>query len=110
MAFQIPFFVTAALLLGAHFLRVGNMALAALCACAPLLFLLRRRRVLMLLQLLAYGAAAAWIVIAGLLVEARLQAGQPWKLAALILGGVALFTLLAGLLLNSRKFKERYPT
>jgi uncharacterized membrane protein len=29
--------------------------------------------------------------------------------AALILAGVALLTLLAGLLLNSRSFRERYP-
>jgi hypothetical protein len=43
------------------------------------------------------------------LVEARLQAGRHWELAAMILAGVALFTLVAGLLLNSRKLKERYP-
>jgi hypothetical protein len=109
MALRLGLFITAALLLGAHFLRLGNLVLVALCLCAPLLFLHRKRRVLIVLQLLAYGAAATWIVAAVSLVESRLQSGQPWTLAAIILGGVALFTLLAGLLLNSRVVRERYP-
>jgi len=109
MALRIGLFITAALLFGAHFVRVGNLVVVALCLCAPLLFLYRRRAVLIVLQLLAYGAAATWIVVAARLVDSRLQSGQPWQLAALILGAVALFTLAAGLLLNSRSFRERYP-
>ena len=109
MAFPIALFVTAALLLGAHFLRFGSLVLVAACLCAPLLFMYRRRRVLLVLQALAYAAVAAWVWVAVRLIEARVQAGQPWKLAAAILGGVALFTLVAGLLLNSQKLKERYP-
>lgn len=109
MALRVGLFVVAALLLGAHFVRVGNLALVAVCAGAPLLFLYRRRRALLLLQVLAYAAALAWLVVAVRLVEARLEAGQPWKLAATILAAVALFTLLAGLLLNSRAIRERYP-
>jgi len=109
MALRIGLFVTAAMLLGAHYLRQGNLVLAALCLCAPLLLLYRKRWVLIVLPLLAYGAAASWIVLAVRLVESRLQSGQPWKLAAIILGAVALFTLLAGLQLNSRSVRERYP-
>ena len=109
MTLRISIFVIAALLLGAHFLRQGNLVLVALCACAPLLFLHRKRWVLIALQLLAYGAAASWIVLAVRLVELRLQLGHPWTLTAIILGTVALFTLLAGLLLNSRRIRERYP-
>jgi len=109
MALRIGLFIIAALLLGAHFLRLGNLAFVALCLCAPLLLLYRKRRVLIVLQLLAYGAAASWIVLGLRLVESRLQSGQPWKLAAMILAAVALFTLLAGLLLNSRVVRERYP-
>ncbi len=109
MALRIGFFVTAALLLGAHFLRQGNLILVALCLCAPLLLVYRKRWVLIVLPLLAYGAAASWTVLAVRLVELRLQSGEPWKLAAAILGAVALFTLIAGLLLNSRVVRERYP-
>lgn len=109
MAFRIALFATAALLLAAHFLRTGNLALVAACLGAPLLFLYRNRVVLLVLQLLAYGAAGVWAIVAVRLVEARLQAGQPWALAATILGAVALLTLVAGVLLNSRKLTDRYP-
>jgi hypothetical protein len=109
MALRIGLFITAALLLGAHFLRLGNLVLVAMCLGAPLLLLYRKRWVLIVSQLLAYGATAIWTVSAARLVEFRLQSGQPWKLAAIILGAVALITLLAGLLLNSRTVRERYP-
>ncbi len=108
MSLRISLFVVAAVLLGAHFLRAGNLVLVALCLAAPLLFLWRKRWSLILLQLLAYGAAATWIAVAIQLVQLRRQSGQPWTAAAVILGSVALFTLLAGLLLNSRSVRERY--
>jgi len=106
---RIFLFVTAALLLGAHFLRAGNLAMVALCLAAPLLFFHRRRRSLIALQFLAYGAAGTWIAAAIQLVQMRQQTEQAWTVAAIILGSVALFTLLAGLLLNSRAIRNRYP-
>jgi len=109
MGLRISLFVAAALLLGAHFLRAGNLAMVALCLAAPLLFFHRKRWSLIALQLLAYCAAGTWIAIAIQLVQLRQQLGQPWTVAALILGSVALFTLLAGLLLNSRAMTQRYP-
>ena len=108
MILRISLFVTAAILLGAHFLRAGDLALVALCLAAPLLFLYRRRWSLIALQVLAYGAAVTWIAVAVRLVQLRQQSGQPWTVAAIILGSVALFTVLAGLLLNSRAIRERY--
>lgn len=109
MRLRISLFVIAALLLGAHFLRAGNFLMVALCAAAPLLFLWRRRWSLIALQLLAYCASATWIAVAIDLVQMREQLGQRWTAAAIILGSVALFTLLAGLLLNSRKITACYP-
>jgi len=109
MGLRISLFAVAALLLGAHFLRAGNLIMVAVCLAAPLLFLYRRRRSLVALQILAYGAAATWMVAAMQMVRLRQQLGQPWTLAAIILGSVALFTVLAGLLLNSRAIRERYP-
>ena len=109
MLFRIVLYWLAALLLGAHFLRAGNIAVVALCLATPLLFLWRKRWSLLLLQLLAYGAAATWIVVAYQLIELRQRSGQPWTVAAIILGSVALFTVAAGLLLNSRAIKDRYP-
>jgi len=109
MSLRIGLFVLAALLLGAHFLRAGNTAMVAPCLAAPLLFLWRARWSLIVLQVLAYGAGATWIAVAVQLVQLRQQSGQPWTLAAAILGTVALFSVLAGLLLNSRAMRARYP-
>ena len=109
MALRISLFAIAAALLGAHFVRAGQVALAVICLAAPLLFLYRSRRSLVLLQLLAYGAAATWVEVALRLMQAREHYGQPWAVAAIILGSVALFTLLAGLQLNARVIRARYP-
>ena len=109
MVLRISLFAFAALLLAAHFLRAGNLGLTILCLAAPLLFLHRRRWSLILLQIMAYGAAANWIVTAVRLVELRELSGRPWTTAAIILGAIALLTFLAGLLLNSRSITERYP-
>jgi len=109
MILRISLFVAAALLLGAHFLRAGNLGLVALCLATPLLFCHRRRWSLFLLQFVAYCAAASWVGAAIQLVGLRRLSGRPWLLAAAILGAVALFTFLAGLLLNSRAITDRYP-
>lgn len=109
MALRLSLYIIAALLLGAHFLRAGNMALVTLCLAAPLLFAWRNRWSLMALQILAYCAAATWVAVAIQLVQMRQQLGQPWTVAVVILGAVALLTLAAGLLLNSRTLRARYP-
>jgi hypothetical protein len=109
MLFRIVLYWVAALLLGAHFLRAGNLVFALICIAVPLAFLYRRRHSLVLLQALAYGTAATWLYTAWQLVQTRQSLGQNWALAAVILGVVALYNLLAGLLLNSRVMRERYP-
>ena len=109
MLLRIILFAIAALLLGAHFFRAGNMIMVGLCLLAPLLFFLRLRWTLYLLQLSAYAAAAVWVSAAIGIVELRRQSGQPWLSAVAILGAVSLFTLVAGLLLNSSAIRKRYP-
>jgi hypothetical protein len=108
MILRVSLYVIAALLLGAHFFRSGNLLMVALCLAAPLLFLYRVRWSLIGLQVLAYAAAAVWIGVALQLMHVRQQSGQAWAAAAAILGAVALFTLVAGLLLNSPAIRDRY--
>lgn len=108
MAFRIVLFIIAAALTAAHFLRAGSYGLVALSLATPLLFLYKKRWSLMLLQLAAYGATANWLIAALLLAQMRQQIGRPWATAAIILGAVALLTLLAGWLMNSRCMRERY--
>ena len=109
MVTRIGLFALAAVLLAAHFFRAGSFLLVTLCLAAPLLFCLKKRWSLILLQLGAYCASATWLAATLSLVQLRRQGGQPWTAAAVILGAVTLFTLLAGLLLNSRCMRERYP-
>lgn len=109
MYVRISLFAIAALLLAAHFFRAGHFLLVALSLATPLLFLYKKRWSLILLQLAAFGASATWLRAAFELVELRQQADRSWIAAAVILGAVALFTLVAGLLLNSRRLLKRYP-
>lgn len=110
MLARISLYVLAALLLGAHFLRSGNLLLMLLCLAAPLLFLHRRRWSLIALQILAYAGALIWLWVTVELVISRQQSGRPWTLGAAILGAVAVFTLASGLLLNSANLRKRYTT
>ena len=109
IALRISLFAVAALLLGAHFLRAGNLPSVALCLITPLLFLYRKRWILILLQVTAYSGALNWIVAAVKIVQVRQLEGRSGTTAVIILGAVAAYTFLAGLLLNSRSMRERYP-
>jgi hypothetical protein len=109
MVWRIVPFIFAALLLGAHFLRDGQLAAMVLCLLAPLLLLLKQRWSLIVLQALAYTGAGIWLVTTLDILQQRLKLGLPWVRLVIILGAVTLFTLWAGLLLNSTKVKENYP-
>jgi hypothetical protein len=109
MTARISLFLIAFGLVGAHFFRAGSYALVGLCLILPLLLLYKNRWSLIVLQCAAYAASLVWVVAALELVQMRQQMGRPWTTAAIILGAVALLTLLAGLLLNSRVLRQRYP-
>lgn len=108
MPIRIGFFVIITWLAAAHFFRSGSYWLVFLCLAAPLLFFYKKHWSLILLQLGAYWASAIWLGALLELVQFRQQAGRPWTTAAVILGSVALLTLLAGLLMNSRCMREHY--
>ena len=81
--------------LGAHFLRGGSLTLAAACAlaCGGLFF--GHPRVLRVLQILLAGGAGLWLLTAWRIAEARVAVGAPWGRMAVILGGVAAFSLFS---------------
>ena len=108
MILRITLIVLAALLLAAHFLRAGNIALVVICLMAPLLLLIRQRWSLIVLQLLAYLGSAIWLSTLFRLVSERIILGRTWGGVVAILGTVTLVTILAGLLLNSPVIKARY--
>ena len=101
MVARISLYVVAALLIAAHFLRVGILIGVALCLAAPLLFLVRRRWSLLLLQGLAFAAAAIWLWTAW---QIAADARGLWPALAArgrILAAVAAISALAGILLRS---------
>ena len=109
MLLRIIPFMLAALLLAAHFFRYGNLIAALLCVLAPLLFLIKQRWSLIALQVFSYAGALIWLLTTVDILRQRLMVGLPWSRLVVILGVVILFTVWAGLLLNSRPVKEKYP-
>ena len=100
--------ILAALLLGAHFWRAGNLVLAVMCGLMPLLLFIKQRWSWLTVQLFAYAGVAIWLYTTVTFVQERIYWGQPWLRLVFILGGVALFTAWAGFLLNSPRVKVRY--
>ncbi len=96
------------LLLGAHFLRDGSVALVVVSLLIPLTLLIRHRWVVRAMQMLLMIAALEWIRTAIVLAEDRLADGDPWKRMAIILGGVALWTICSALLFETPPLRRRY--
>lgn len=100
------------LLLAAHFYRAGMPFLTLLCAALPFLLFLRQPWVPRLFQALLVIGALEWLRTLWVFASMRIAFEQPWGRLALILGGVALFTALSGLVFRSarvRAFYRGYP-
>ena len=98
------------LLLGAHFMRMGLLPLTVVCALVPLVLLVRNRWAALSVQLVLVLGTVEWVRTLIGLYAARQAAGLSGGRMALILGGVAAFTLLSTLLFRSRALRERYRT
>ncbi len=98
----------AILLLAAHFLRAGWLPLVVvLIAVIPLLGL-RRRWVPRLFQLILGLGALEWLRTLLELRDIRMALGQPYTRMAAILGGVAVFTLLAATVFELGSIRRWY--
>lgn len=96
------------LLLAAHFYRAGLLPLTVLCVALPLLLFLRRAWVPRLFQVLLVLGALEWLRTLYVFVAMRIAFGEPWTRLALILGAVALFTALSGLVFRNRALQGYY--
>jgi len=100
--------VLSILVLAAHFLRAGNvLAIAGLLALLPLLAL-RRRWVAGVARYTLWLGTGIWVYTAIAIAADRIPLGQPWLRAALILGGVAILTLLSSLVFSARRARAFY--
>jgi hypothetical protein len=100
--------VLALLLLGASFLRAGDLPMVAGCAALAALMAVPRPWAAWTVQLVLALAALRWLWLAWMIASARAAMAAPYGRLILILGGVALFTLLAALVFRSARLRRYY--
>ena len=98
----------ALLLLGAHFFRAGLISVAAACVALLALLFVRARWAGGVLQVALVLGVLEWLRAAWVFAAARAAAGQPYTRLLVILGGVALATAFAALLLRTRAAREHF--
>lgn len=96
------------LVLGAHFFRAGNLFLVAVTLGLIGLQFVRRAWVPRLLQAALILGAGEWLRTLLQLRAARLAAGEPADRMVVILGGVALVTLLSAFAFQTRTLRRHY--
>jgi len=103
----LPVFISF-LLLSAHFFRAGEtfLALLPIVLFIPLIF--KNIWVPWLIQLALLLGAVEWFFTLASIAQIRMEFGMPWLRMALILGALALFTALSGLVFKSKALKQRY--
>ena len=89
--------VLALLLLAAHFVHAGLWPVAVACAALVALLWVPRPWAARVLQAVLAVGAVEWILTAVMLAQMRMAHQQPYIRMLVILGGVAVFTVLAAL-------------
>jgi hypothetical protein len=96
------------LLIAAHFFRAGQTVIVVLLLCLLLLLMVRNVWVPRVIQLVVVLAALEWLRTLYAIAIVRIQLGEPWSRMAMILGAVALFTALSGLVFRTKALRARY--
>lgn len=107
-ALRITAIVFSLLVLGAHFLRGGNIALCAVCVGLIGLLRVRRPWARRTLQVVLGLGAVEWIRLTFEIAEVRVRAGEPWERMAVILVAVAAVAALAVAGLESKAMRGRF--
>jgi len=100
--------IISSLLLGAHFLRLGQPLLVVLSLLLPLILLFRKFWAARLMQFYLYFGAVEWVRTLFFLVAERRTEGQPWSRLVIIIGLVALFTVCSTLVFHFSSLRIRY--
>lgn len=96
------------LLLAAHFYRAGYPLVSGLCLGVLLLLFLRKAWVPRLFQGLLILGGLEWLRSLYFFAAMRIAWEQPWTRLAIILGAVALFTALSGLVFRGKSLRSFY--
>lgn len=108
MALRLLPAVLALLVLAAHFLRAGHVALVAAALAVVGLHFARHPWAARTIQAALVLGAVEWLRTLQLLALERRAAGAPYLRMTLILAGVALATVLSLLAFRSRTVKEHF--
>jgi len=100
--------IVSMLLLGAHFFRAGYAVLVLGFAVMPLLLLIRRPWVPWLIRTVLILGGIEWFRTLMVFKRLRQAVGMPWERLALILGGVAVFTVCSALVFRFSSLRQRY--
>jgi hypothetical protein len=98
----------ALLVLGAHFVRAGHLALVAAALALVALLFVRRPWAARIVQVALVLGAVEWLRTLAVLAQERRAAGAPYLRMTLILASVALATALSLLTFRSRALKEHF--
>lgn len=98
----------ALLLLGAHFFRAGLVALTVACLALLTLLFVRSAWPARTLQVAFMLGTLEWLRTAWVFASARAAAGQSYGRLLIILGGVALLTALAAIVLKSKVARQHF--
>ena len=98
----------ALLLLGAHFFRAALVSLTVACLGGLALLFVRARWAWVALQVALGLGAIEWLRTAWDFASMRAAVGQPYTRLLVILGGVALLTALAALVLWTRTARDHF--
>ena len=100
--------VLSLLVLAAHFFRAGEYAVVALCAGLVALVFVRRAWAARALQAALFLGTAEWLRTTTRFIQLRRGLGQPWTRLALILGAVALVTVVSAFVFETPRLRARY--
>lgn len=96
------------LILSAHFSRIDLPILSILCLLIPFLLFIKLAWVTRLIQILLIIGSIEWIRALFYYVNQRQSVGESYIRLVIIIGIVALFTVLSTLVFRNRSLKERY--
>ena len=96
------------IMLAAHFMHAGLMYLVYLMSVLPFLLFFKKSWVPLFFQAVLLLGAAEWLRTLYFMTLVRLEYGEPWMRMAVILGTVAVFTALSGLMFWNKKLAARY--
>ena len=100
--------VLSLVLLGAHFVRLGQPVLVAASVMLILMLFIKRPWVARLIQVILALGALEWVRTTVVLVQIRAAHGELFTRMAMILGFVAAVTIFSALLFQARPLRRHY--